>query len=226
MKKTTIIAISLFVVLVGILSSCAKAQTTLSPATYQPAVSPTSTAATLQSGLPLSVTEPADAATINGDTVTVQGNTIAGATVSVNGMAVIADTSGAFSATVSLDDGPNAIDVIVTGANGNQGEVLLMVNAVASASATPSVSPDVLPLTVTEPADSATLTTTTVTVKGQTAPEATVTVNGITDLADSSGYFSIDVNLNDGANAIDVVAIGDNGAQNEVTLMVNVTPGL
>ena len=108
------------------------------------------TSGTLQSGLPLSVTEPADSATINGDTVTVQGTTTPGATVSVNNNVVTADSTGAFSTNVSLDAGPNAIDVIATDDNNNQGEVLLMVNAIptssVTASATPGTSQGTLPL--------------------------------------------------------------------------------
>ena len=128
---------------------------------------------------------------------------------------------------VSLDAGPNAIDVIATDNNNNQGEVLLMVNAIPTSSATtsttPGTSPGTLPLTVTSPIDSATVSTSTVTVQGQTTPGATVTVNGISDVADANGNFSIDVSLDNGPNAIDIVATDDNGNQGEVLLMVNDT---
>jgi hypothetical protein len=173
----------------------------------------------------LSVTEPVDSTTINGDTVTVQGTTTPGATVSVNDNVVTADSTGAFSTNVSLDAGPNAIDVIATDNNNNQGEVLLMVNAMATISTTPSTSPGTLPLTVTSPIDSATVSTSTVTVQGQTTPGATVTVNGISDVADANGNFSIDVNLDNGPNAIDVIATDDSGNQGEVLLMVHNTSG-
>ena len=177
----------------------------------------------------MSVTEPADSATINGDTVTVQGTTTPGATVSVNDNVVTADSTGAFSTNVSLDAGPNAIDVIATDNNNNQGEVLLMVNAMpttsTATSATLGASQGTLPLTVTSPIDSATVSTSTVTVQGQTTPGATVTVNGISDVADANGNFSIDVSLDNGPNAIDVIAMDDNGNQGEVLLMVNNTSG-
>jgi bacillopeptidase F len=176
----------------------------------------------------LSVTEPADSATINGDTVTVQGTTAAGATVSVNDNVVTADSTGAFNTTISLDAGPNAIDVIATDNNNNQGEVLLMVNAMpitSTATSTLGASQGTLPLTVTSPIDSATVSTSTVTVQGQTTPGATVTVNGNSDVADANGNFSIDVSLDNGPNAINVIAIDDNGNQGEVLLMVNDTSG-
>jgi hypothetical protein len=173
----------------------------------------------------LSITEPTDSATINGDTVNVQGTTTPGATVSVNDNVVTADSTGAFSTNVNLDAGPNAIDVIATDDNNNQGEVLLMVNAMPTTSTTLGASQGTLPLTVTSPIDSATLSTSTVTVQGRTTPGATVTVNGNSDVADANGNFSIDVSLDNGPNAIDVIAMDDNGNQGEVLLIVNDTSG-
>jgi hypothetical protein len=173
----------------------------------------------------LSITEPTDSATINGDTVNVQGTTTPGATVSVNDNVVTADSTGAFSTNVNLDAGPNAIDVIATDDNNNQGEVLLMVNAMPTTSTTLGASQGTLPLTVTSPIDSATLSTSTVTVQGRTTPGATVTVNGNSDVADANGNFSIDVSLDNGPNAIDVIATDDSGNQGEVLLMVNDTSG-
>jgi hypothetical protein len=179
------------------------------------------TSGTLQSGLPLSITEPADSATINGDAVTVQGTTAPGATVSVNDNVVTADSTGAFSTNVSLDAGPNAIDVIATDDNNNQGEVLLMVDAMPTTSTTLGASQGTLPLTITSPIDSATLSTSTVIVQGQTTPGATVTANSNSDVADANGNFSIDVSLENGPNAIDVIATDDSGNQGEVLLVVN-----
>jgi len=179
---------------------------------------------TIQSILPLTVTEPADASTINGDSVIVQGNTAPGAVVNVDGSVVTADSTGAFSTNVSLEAGLNAIDVIATDDNNDQGEVLLLVNAIPSSttiSDNSESSQGTLPLTVTQPLDSATVSTSTVTVQGQTAPGATVTVNGNSDLADANGNFSINISLSEGLNAIDVVAMDDNGNQGEILLMVN-----
>ena len=256
MKKKIIIAVTVFGLLAALLVSCTKSASTpsattegtltsennsITTATTSSGVSTTlannstvtsplgTTSGTLQSGLPLNVTEPADSAIINGDTVTVQGTTTPGAIVSVNDNVITADSTGAFSTNVSLDAGPNAIDVIATDNNNNQGEVLLMVNAIptssATTSATPSTSQGTLSLTVTSPIDSATLSTNTVTVQGQTTPGATVTVNGNSDVADANGNFSIDVSLDNGPNAINVIAIDDNGNQGEVLLMVNDTSG-
>src|SRR5208283_1145169 len=181
MKKKIIITVTVFGLLAALLVSCTKSASTASAttegtltsennsittATTSSGVSTTlannstvtsalgTTSGTVQSGLPLSVTEPADSATINGDTVTVQGTTTPGATVSVNDNVVTADSTGAFITNVSLDAGTNAIDVIATDNNNNQGEVLLMVNAIPTSSATTSATPGTssqgtLPLTVT-----------------------------------------------------------------------------
>jgi bacillopeptidase F len=233
MKKKIIIAITIFGLLATLLVSCTKNASTASNTTLPNNSTVTSslgtTSDTLKSGLLLSVTEPADSATINGDTVTVQGTTAPGATVNINDNVVTADSTGVFSTAVSLNAGPNAIDVIATDNNNNQGEVLLMVNAIptssATTSATPSTSQGTLPLTVTSPIDSATLSTSTVTVEGRTTPGATVTVNGNSDVADANGNFSIDVSLDNGPNAIDVIATDDSGNQGEVLLMVNNASG-
>jgi hypothetical protein len=148
--------------------------------------------------------------------------------VNVDGSVVTADSTGAFSTNVSLEAGLNAIDVIATDDNNDQGEVLLLVNAIPSSttiSDNSESSQGTLPLTVTQPLDSATVSTSTVTVQGQTAPGATVTVNGNSDLADANGNFSINISLSEGLNAIDVVAMDDNGNQGEILLMVNDTNG-
>ena len=242
MKKKIIIAITILGLLAALLVSCTKSTSTPSTPTGEsstpvntstltttastPVTSPLGTTSdTLKSGLPLSITEPTDSATINGDTVNVQGTTTPGATVSVNDNVVTADSTGAFSTNVNLDAGPKAIDVIATDDNNNQGEVLLMVNAMPTTSTTLGASQGTLPLTVTSPIDSATLSTSTVTVQGRTTPGATVTVNGNSDVADANGNFSIDVSLDNGPNAIDVIATDDSGNQGEVLLMVNDTSG-
>ena len=77
MKKKIIIAITILGLLSALLVSCTKNTSTASNTTLANNSTVTSslgtTSGTLKSGLPLNVTEPADSATINGDTVTVQG---------------------------------------------------------------------------------------------------------------------------------------------------------
>jgi hypothetical protein len=81
-----------------------------------------------QGTIPLNVTQPTDAATIATDTVAVKGQTAPGAIVMVNDEIDVADDSGNFSITISLVPGPNAIDVIVQNEDGNENEIILMVN--------------------------------------------------------------------------------------------------
>jgi len=164
MKKTIIIAVILIGLVSALLGGCSKSVTAVSNSAIEtsslgnnsvltiatsPAVesqnSVVSTPSgnitngspdTLQAAVPLNITEPSDAATINGDSVTVQGNTVPDATVSINGTVVTADSTGAFSATISLNEGLNAIDVIAIDDNNNQGEVMLLVNAIPSSTTT------------------------------------------------------------------------------------------
>jgi hypothetical protein len=66
-----------------------------------------------------------------------------------------------------------------------------------------------LPLNVTAPADGATIRGDTVSVQGQTIAGATVSVNGNLVIADASGIFIISIYLDEGLNAIDVIATDD-----------------
>lgn len=186
----------------------------------------------LQSGVPLTVTDPADSSTLTTDTITVTGQTTPGVTVSANDQTGVADANGNFNIPLSLQDGPNAIDVIATDDSGNQGEDLLMVNVNLSQAPSTSVSSTKAPastldsqgnlvLKVTAPTDGTTINVSTVTVIGQTAPGATVSANNQTAVADGNGNFSIPVNLNAGPNAIDVIATDSSGNQGETTIMVN-----
>lgn len=78
--------------------------------------------------IPLEVTSPADGATLNTANIVVKGKTAAGAVVSVNDQVEIADEQGNFSITINLENGINVIDVTASDDNGNQIEVILMVN--------------------------------------------------------------------------------------------------
>ena len=246
-----IIAISLFAFVYGCtnntsttappLSSATSTVTQTATATSGPVVTPTtlpaemspeSNASTpsnnMQSSLPLTIMSPTDGSDVNGSSVTVSGHTAQGATINVGDQVTTADSSGNFSLNVNLDDGPNALDVIATNDSGNRGEVDLMVNSIPSTTPTATsgsqviTSTGALPLTVTQPTDGATLNTNDVTIIGRTVPGATVTVNSVTDVADAAGNFSIALSLDNGPNALDVIAMDNNGNQGEVLLMVNV----
>jgi hypothetical protein len=163
--------------------------------------------------------------------VTVKGQTQPGILVNVNDQVSSADPSGNFNIPVNLDDGLNVLDIIATDDNGNQGEVVLMIMADLSQSSTisgniPSTAvtepSGIVPLKIIQPADGATLASGMVTVKGQTSPGTALSINDQIDIADNSGNFSIPVELVEGPNAIDVIAIDENGNQDEIILMVDV----
>jgi hypothetical protein len=192
---------------------------------------PESNSDVLQNNIPLKVTNPADGADVNTDTIAVKGQTVPAATVSVNDVSGVADASGNFNISISLEQGLNAIDVISSDDSGKEGEVLILVNVVSSGSPAaisqadqPGVSPGSIPLTVTQPADGATVNSNAVTVKGQTAQGATVVINDQIETADTNGNFSFNVSLVPGPNVIDVTAQDDNGNDNEVLIMVNAAP--
>ncbi len=192
-----------------------------SPQTESPSI--------LQTGLPLTISQPAEGSTL-GASVTVKGKTRAGAMVSVNDEIITADSQGNFSIPLSLESGPNAIDIIATDSAGNQAEALLLVNVNSSLTPTspvpappaPSpVPPGVLPLKVTQPIDGVTINSGSVVVKGQTGPGASISVNDEIITADDQGNFSVSVSLQPGPNAIDVVAFDEDGNDNELLIIVN-----
>jgi ABC-type glycerol-3-phosphate transport system substrate-binding protein len=135
--------ITLLVVLALFAAGCSKgglqpSQTYQSPAQAVqtlPQSSPSANSSTtmIQSGLPLTVFQPSDGATLMTDTVIVVGKTAPGVVVDVNDQTGTADAKGNFSISVSLDSGLNAIDVIATDNNGNQGEIVLLENVEALA---------------------------------------------------------------------------------------------
>jgi hypothetical protein len=77
--------------------------------------------------LSLVVTQPQDDYITDVDTVEVKGHTSPGAVVSVNEDVAIADNQGDFTVTVTLDEGPNIIDVVASDDAGNQTGVTLVV---------------------------------------------------------------------------------------------------
>ncbi len=66
----------------------------------------------------LFVTEPANQTVVNSRNVRLAGRTGLGALVSVNGVSIGVDGQGIFSTTLTLDPGPNIIDVLSTSPDG------------------------------------------------------------------------------------------------------------
>lgn len=68
----------------------------------------------------LDISEPRDSSVVKAPTVRVKGKTLPDAEVRVNDQFVIVDSTGAFTATVSLEAGPNSIEVTATDTAGNE----------------------------------------------------------------------------------------------------------
>lgn len=245
MKKKMFLAIASITLIIVVAVGCTKAHPT-SPSTSQQSPAPITTtgsnipiepvpsqspvdsnipetpSSTLLSVLPLNISEPVDAATLTTNTVTVKGQTQPGATLSVNDQMGIADDQGNFNVPISLDDGIGAIDIIAIDDNGNQGEVLLLVNVVSSGPPSDSLGPssESTNLKVFSPQDGASVYADNVTVTGQAAPGAMISVNDQFGAAGSNGNFSISVALTEGPNVIDVLSTDDDGNQDEIILLV------
>ena len=77
--------------------------------------------------LPLEVTEPQDESVVSTSEVTVKGVTTADAVVSVNGTLVDVNEDGKFSTVVSLEEGPNTIQVTASDFEDNEASKSLYV---------------------------------------------------------------------------------------------------
>ena len=85
-----------------------------------------------------------------------------------------------------------------------------------------SVTSSKITLSVTSPANGATLDSTNATIKGKTSPNADVFVNDVVGKADANGNFAISIGLDEGSNQI-VVSANDsvgNATQTEITVNV------
>ncbi|HEY7587508.1 MAG TPA: Ig-like domain-containing protein [Thermoplasmata archaeon] len=150
---------------------------------------------------------------------TVSGTTEPGANVTVNGVPATVDGTGAFTEVVTLAEGLNTIEVVATDAAGN------------FASVTKSVTLDTTPpaLTVDEPTAGSLIGESVVTVSGTTEAGASVAVNGVAVAVDSSGDWSADLALSDGAQTITATATDAAGNHATVTRSVTVdttAPGI
>ena len=75
----------------------------------------------------LLVTEPKDQSIVSQGTIPLTGRTAPGAVVTVNGVGVGVDPLGIFSTTVTLDEGPNTIEVVATNSDGEQLSAIIAV---------------------------------------------------------------------------------------------------
>jgi len=79
------------------------------------------------SAILLTITEPLDETTVYTADLLVKGQTEPDAVVSVNEAVVDVDAEGKFSTMVTLEEGPNPIEVLASDFEGNEGSVTLTV---------------------------------------------------------------------------------------------------
>lgn len=90
-------------------------------------IPPTQPSAPETSGLWLQIISPLDEAVVDTPEVDVLGSAPAGAVISVNDEILIVGADQQFKVTVSLEDGPNLIEIIASDENGNELSTLLTV---------------------------------------------------------------------------------------------------
>jgi len=182
-----------------------------SPATTT-TTTPTSTPIATEK-LSLEIMEPSDEALVDVSRITVYGETLADAVVSINGAIADVDYQGIFTGEVNLDAGPNIIEVVASDFYGNEKSAILTVIYTAA-----------LPLTVSEPLNDSVVTSQTVTVKGVTNADAVVSIDGKIVSVDASGNFSEPVTLDLGPNLIEVLVNDFFGNSATVTITVIYSP--
>ena len=78
-------------------------------------------------GLWLQILSPLDEAVVNTSQVDVTGSAPAGTVVTINDEILIVGSDQQFRTTVSLDDGPNLIEIVASDESGNEMSVLLTI---------------------------------------------------------------------------------------------------
>jgi hypothetical protein len=152
--------------------------------------------------LTLEVVAPADESASEVGFVRVMGTT-SGTSVSINGLPVSVAEDGDFQGDLSLEDGVNLIEVVASDGTGRTASQQITVFAVA-----PNAS---LPFSIFYPPDGLEVSDPSVTLLGVTRPDAVVGVNDAPVVTDDSGIFSTQVELEEGANLIEVVAADIDG---------------
>lgn len=122
MRKSLVLTIIIAILSLGVVTGCALS----SP----PQVTPETFSEIPKTGFYLIVTQPADGSIVTVDKVEVRGSTSPGAVVSVNDKITMADTQGIFAVTISLEEGPNIIEVVTSDEEGNEATTGLTVTLV------------------------------------------------------------------------------------------------
>ena len=184
--------------------------------TVTPTPVPTATSGPTPTATPeppiLIIESPLDRSIIREESVTIQGVTSLGASVSVRGRAVAAGEEGRFRLSVPLAPGVNNLDIFAINPGGQrQGKTLTVTYLPLEPFFLTITQPDEQDRSVTQP---------TIRLWGRTASDATVAVNGISIPVDQLGIFSTTISLQPGPNAVRVVATSVGGKVLQETLEV------
>ena len=129
MRNSVVLSIILAILVLGLVTGCSQS-TPHEPNLTPPQAIPEPSPETLPAGFFLTVTQPPDNSIIDIDKVEVRGHSTPGAVVSVNNEIAIADTRGIFAMTITLEEGPNVIEIIASDDEGNEATTSLMVTLV------------------------------------------------------------------------------------------------
>ena len=135
--------------------------------------------------------------------VRVLGRTRIDGAVGINGVPVEVSADGSFTRDLSLVEGINLVEVVVTDLSGQTASKQAAVFFISTAAG--------LPFALFYPPDGLEVTDNTIPVIGGTRPDAVVGVNGIPVEVNALGIFATTVTLEDGANFIEVVATDIDG---------------
>ncbi len=146
------------------------------------------------------------------DSVTVQGITSIGASVSVRGRAVAAGDGGNFQLNVPVSPGVNTVEVVAIDSEGNRHSRSLTITFLP---------PEPFSLIITQPLKGAVVSERNIHLWGRTAADAVVTVNGVGIPVDLLGIFSTTVTLRPGDNSLIVLATSSQGSVLQETINVS-----
>ncbi len=158
----------------------------------------------LEPELFLEIKDPENNIAVSSNTVLVSGATLPSAIVEINSVRVTVDIRGEFVKNIPLNPGPNVVELIVEGEDGDKIRDFIIIRY------DPPL-PFEFFLLVDTPSNDIRIAEQIVQVSGSTSPIATVRVNGEKVIVDPSGYFFTFVQLQAGNNNIKVSASDLNG---------------
>lgn len=169
----------------------------------------------------LSIMDPKDGALLNASPVQVEGKTEPGADLRLEGSneSIAVETNGDFSFLFDLTEGENVITLVAIDAAGNEVERTITVTL------------DTVPpkLILTSPTDGLITNSSTVTIKGWTDTDGTVTVNGLPIMLDTTGNFTHSLLLSDGNYTFTIISkdlAGNMVILTRTVIVDTIAPGL